>query len=207
VLNPQALLPSARSHWGYFQMRLCALSSASTSAEKAQLSEACLNENVLELTGGPAIEGTKYWIYTGNQGDNFIINTNAKLPAHVSCERCVLQVCLADSPQPLNQFKAMRAQIGSVSSMALQLLVYAGPVECALRVLAAPRRTVECGVAHSHAHRMRSGDGSPHTCAVFPVRVPLSWPGRSPACLRAPRTTKWRRRNPRRNSSTGEPNT
>ena len=91
----QPLSSPARSHWGYFQMRLCPLSSASTASEKAQLSEACLDDNILELSGGPAIDGTKYWIYTGNQGDQFVINTNAKLPRGVSCDRCVLQVCVA----------------------------------------------------------------------------------------------------------------
>jgi len=48
------------NHWGYFQLRLCPLSSTSNGAEKAELTEGCLNKHVLPLSGG---RGSKYWIY------------------------------------------------------------------------------------------------------------------------------------------------
>lgn len=48
------------NHWGYFQLRLCPLSSTSNAAEKAELTEGCLNKHALPLSGG---QGSKYWIY------------------------------------------------------------------------------------------------------------------------------------------------
>lgn len=82
------LLPLC-SHWGYVELRLCPLSNPSTSAEKAELSEECLRAHRLKLVGGG---GYKQWINYGAGGSRFVVRSTWRLPAGVTCERCVLQV-------------------------------------------------------------------------------------------------------------------
>ena len=78
------------NHWGYFQLRLCPLSSSSTSAEKAELTEACLNKHALPLSGG---QGSKYWIY--KVGFRLLAGGSFPSGAPAAAPACAMQLTTA----------------------------------------------------------------------------------------------------------------
>lgn len=79
------------SHWGYFELRLCPLSDATSSAEKRELHESCFAANKLKQTDG---SGTRHWINHGLRSARFMEHAFFRLPAGVTCKRCVLQVSM-----------------------------------------------------------------------------------------------------------------
>lgn len=76
------------NHWGKFQLRLCPLSNPSTGTEQRELSNRCLDKYKLEKADGSGI-----WTYPlGPRSAPLpMYNQRYRLPAGVSCERCVLQ--------------------------------------------------------------------------------------------------------------------
>ena len=194
------------NHWGYFQLRLCPLSSSSISAEKAQLSEGCLSRYVLPLKGGKG----NNWIYKvqlmlllhllllpapttfkllvtaaaaagaaqgpcltctvdaqGKQG-NFVIDTAAKLPDGVACDRCVLQVCaLCHVARSMLQGGLALSYTPRARGGALMVTASGWQLRGAL----APKRT--------HVVPAQWRWITAHMCTL-PGEAPLSWPGRCP---------------------------
>lgn len=76
------------NHWGFFTFRLCPLTSTSVAAERARLSEACLNTYPLK---NASTKQTKLWLYSGKPGASYVVTSSWHLPAGVKCSRCILQ--------------------------------------------------------------------------------------------------------------------
>ena len=78
------------NHHGRFSFRICEY----TGSEKAALTEACLDENVLKMSAGEQAPGKQYW-YTGPNDPPREYTMKYKLPKDLTCDgvrsKCVLQ--------------------------------------------------------------------------------------------------------------------
>ncbi|CAG0892303.1 unnamed protein product [Cyprideis torosa] len=77
----EALIDITANHLGYFVFRLCPVIN-----EDVEVTQECLDRTPLEIVGAPP--GTIEW-HIGT--DNGIESIRLKLPAHITCDHCVLQ--------------------------------------------------------------------------------------------------------------------
>ena len=73
------------AHKGYFVFRLCP-----SQSDEIEVTQECLNQHPLEILINSSIPEKRYKYYLGNQSPN-LYNFTLKLPANLTCSRCVLQ--------------------------------------------------------------------------------------------------------------------